>query len=60
MPDKPVLQDPDQLVQPLDAEVRVLVVPEVRVAVVEEQHRRGARGVAGRHVVEAVADLAVR
>lgn len=57
---KPPVQNLNQIVKSINAEIRMRVLLEIGIAVVEEQHGSSASGVTGCHVVDAVADLYIQ
>ncbi len=58
MPDEPILQDVNELMQLLNDQVCVHMLSQVAVVVVEQQNGCRARGVAGSHIIDAVTNLA--
>jgi hypothetical protein len=58
LPDEPIFQNVNEFMQLLNNQICVRMLSQVAVMVVEQQNRCRACGVAGRHIIDAVTDLA--
>ena len=54
---EPSLQNPNQLIQPLNPHPRMLMRLQSRIILIRQQHRRRAGAVTGRHIVDGIAHL---
>jgi hypothetical protein len=53
-PDKPLLQNTDQVIQPPDAKIRMRMFLQMHIPLIQKQHRGSASHMSSRHIVNAI------